>query len=363
MIVEGIAKPGYPDPPFFVPSDDLLVRLIAAYRFSHHNFGMTDGHMWRTIFAKQADLHETLMNGRISTLRDLLSNPGRTYLYYGVDNLFPDNIALLAGSKTIRDDLDRMTLQSVASLLQMIGGATPDGIERQLDVLDSVAGHRFTFPHPFRDEFGVPTSRGLVTYRSVHAIYQALRLRSLVEGNTDRRIVEIGGGMGRTCYFVNQLGMTSYTIVDLPMTLIGQALMLAATIREDAFRLPGETAHEGADINLALPGQIKDMGRFDVAINVDSLTEMSHAQAKDYFRLMRKQCGILLSINHEDNCFFVRDFERPISRKAISLRDGYFEEVYTLSQQAASLPGSSAAKYFYRRMRRRISRTVFGFVR
>lgn len=71
-------------------------------------------------------------------------------------------------------------------------------------------------------------------------------------------------------------------------------------------------------------------GTLAVAINVDFLTEMSHAQTSEYFRLMRKPCGALLSINHEDNCFFVRDFERPISRQSFCLRDGYFEEVCTL---------------------------------
>ena len=127
MTVKTFPRPELPRPSFFVPSDDLLNRMIAAYRFSHQTFGQTDAHMWKMIFAKQRELHEVLINSRSTALREMLADPGRTYLYYGVDNLFPDNIALLAGSKASRDDLDRLTLQSLAALLKTIGADAAEG--------------------------------------------------------------------------------------------------------------------------------------------------------------------------------------------------------------------------------------------
>jgi hypothetical protein len=172
------------------------------------------------------------------------------------------------------------------------------------------------------------------------------------------RVVEIGAGMGRACYYAHKLGLRNYTIIDLPMTLIGQALFLAATLGEDRFSLPGETSD--AEITLSLPENFENLGNFHLAYNSDSLPEMSHRQARRYFALMRKQCQKFLSINHEDNgLFFVRDFERPAMRMQYPLREGFFEEVYDLRSPGLR-PLFAIGKMTYRRARGRLLCSLTG---
>ncbi len=221
--------------------------------------------------------------------------------------------------------------------------------EQILAAIERQIGIKLTFPNPFPNEFGLPTSRGIASYRAIHSIYQAARLKTLATA-ADAHIVEIGGGMGRTCYFAQSLGLRRYTIVDLPMTLIGQALFLAATIGAERLSLPGEQA-SGAEITLISPDQFEAIGKFDIALNVDSLPEMSYGQFRDYMAMMRNQCSVLLSINHELSLVHVRDFERAISRKALPLRDGYFEEVYTFAPGAAAPQLIVLAKMRVRRAR------------
>ena len=42
-----------------------------------------------------------------------------------------------------------------------------------LDQIDRTLGLKLHFPNPFPNELGLPSSRGIVGFRSIHAIYQA----------------------------------------------------------------------------------------------------------------------------------------------------------------------------------------------
>jgi hypothetical protein len=102
--------------------------------------------------------------------------------------------------------------------------------------------------------------------------------------------------------------------------------MLAATLGEDAISLPGEA---GAAIKLRAPQWIDEASeRFDIALNVDSLTEMSEAYARKYVDFIRNNCKSFLSINHEINDFRARDIVEDLflMRHPDPMRDGYVEE-------------------------------------
>src|SRR6266849_1597217 len=101
MNVEALADRHLAEPSFFVPSDELLVRLVSAYQSTQTSTG-ENGKIWQSIAGKQNELHAALLSGNIGLLRKLLSDPGKTYLYYGVDNLFPDVITVLTGSESAR---------------------------------------------------------------------------------------------------------------------------------------------------------------------------------------------------------------------------------------------------------------------
>src|SRR5207244_1775804 len=87
-----------------------------------------------------------------------------------------------------------------------------------LDQIDQAVGFKVPIPNPFPAEYGLVSSRGIISYRVPQALYQAWRIAKLVEGIHNPRILEIGGGLGRTAFYARQFGLRNYTIVDIPVS-------------------------------------------------------------------------------------------------------------------------------------------------
>ncbi|TDN67198.1 putative sugar O-methyltransferase [Paraburkholderia sp. BL10I2N1] len=197
--------------------------------------------------------------------------------------------------------------------------------------IDRVAGFRVTFPNPFPGEIGLFTSRGVASFRSVQSLYQAYRIQELV--GSDARVIEIGGGLGRTAFYARQFGIRDYTIIDLPITNVAQAYFLGRTLGQDMVSLFGENQH-GIRI-LPLTEFLDATDRYDLVVNVDSLTEMSRDTALAYCKAIRSRANKFLSINHEFNPFTVREICATLethssTRTPYWLRCGYVDEVFCL---------------------------------
>ena len=179
----------------------------------------------------------------------------------------------------------------------------------------------------------MPTRRGLVSYRAVQAIYQAARLKEL-SAVYGPNIVEIGGGMGRTAYYAVRNDLPGYTIIDLPLTAVAQAVFLTITLGDAAVAFSHEADRPDATVFLRSPWQLD--GAFDIAFNADGLTEMDRSVAEDYLRFIAANCRAFLSINHEINEYRVTDLARSaglrsIYRQPYWMRNGYVEELYVPS--------------------------------
>jgi hypothetical protein len=211
------------------------------------------------------------------------------------------------------------------------GAVDPEDVLR---ALDSKFGFAVQFPNPFADEVGLATSRGVVSYRAVQALYQAYRISELVCRRSSARIAEIGGGLGRTAYYARQFGIRNYAIIDLPMTAVAQGYFLGRTLGADAVSLFGE-ASSGYDV-LPPMSFLEGTENYDLVINVDSLTEMARDTARAYVGALRERAAIFLSINHEYNAFTVRDILAESGLNATTrmpywLRRGYVDEVFELN--------------------------------
>lgn len=231
------------------PSDRFLARIKAAYRLSVDADDTSGDSMWKRINARKRDIHEALM-GDDPELGRILAHPAASSLYLGVDSLTLDQ------SRTISNGL---VLNCLVRLAEAVGARRvwnveaprqaarleprPNGIdvEQVLAEIERAASVTLDFPNPFPDESGLPSSRGIITFRALQAVYQAWRLRqvaSLAGVGTD--LIEIGAGVGRTAFYADRFGMGRYTIVDLPLSLVGQACFLGATLGEDAVSMLGE---------------------------------------------------------------------------------------------------------------------------
>jgi hypothetical protein len=81
-----------------------------------------------------------------------------------------------------------------------------------------------------------------------------------VESLPAPRLLEIGGGLGRTAYYAWQFGLRDYTLIDIPITAVAQANFLGRVLGERAIQLYGETGQCG--IRILPPGMFLDREDF-----------------------------------------------------------------------------------------------------
>jgi len=263
-------------------SDAFLDRVRRAYQRALSAQPPTRG-LWASHDARRNDVHAALIDRDNDALRSIFTDPTTTDLYYGVDDLCRSIIRLDVPSEFVNVALrhDRARI----------------------------------------------------------ATYQIARLQELLPAA--RSVVEIGPGMGRAAYYGHRAGL-DYTTIDLPLGIVAQACFLGRALSPDALWFAGED-EAASDGRIKLLYSVPD-DRFDVVLNVDSITEMPAAVAFEYFRWAASHGRCLLSINHEKNRFTVTKlaaFSAPmqrIVRRPCPAWDGYVEEAFLLEQRDL-LPG------------------------
>lgn len=339
-----------------VSGDDTLIqRTMSAYELAAKTeLGDRDSMWFKELLDLKRDVHEALMANCVAGAQKLLRNPVSTDLYYGFENLARS----IPTTDPKWEGLAPLAYRDLLHLTEVVGARRlyyPEAersadqlpaVETILSVLDAALGFRIDFPTPFPGEVGLITERGIASYRAIHAIYQAWRIATLVHNGKEAKVLEIGGGSGRTAYYASQLGIENYTIVDLPLSGVAQANFLGRVMGEDRICLYGE---QGAGIRLVPPEDfLKNRSRFDLVVNVDSLTEMSKLTAQHYCTEIFARSRRFLSINHETNTFTAREIcraagMRQLMRAPYWMRPGQVEELFEMETSrafAASAGGS-----------------------
>jgi hypothetical protein len=332
-----------------VDDESLVERIVMAYRAANSTpVGASDSFWLQTIMDEKRPIHEALMGGNTRIVGQILRNPATNMLFYGFDTLTSReaNPADLGW----RAWMQEWSYDNLLRLAEAVGarrldypeapeaGPPPDP-EAILECLDEALGFPVRFPNPFPDEVGLATSRGVASYRAVQALYQAWRIAELVGRRPTARVVEIGAGLGRTAFYARQFGLVDYTIIDLPISNVAQGYFLGRTVPPDAVRLFNEL---GSGLRVLPPvAFLNAQERYDIAVNVDSLTEMSPETARAYCSEIKSRADLFLSINHEYNSFTVRNISQDLQMRAASrtpywLRRGYVDEVFELASAHAS---------------------------
>jgi SAM-dependent methyltransferase len=331
----------------------LVQRVVAAYRLAAAEDLKTGASMWTDFFkTMHGAIHRTFLEGSLEDAAAVLRDPSRNNLFYGFDSLSAE-IFKHAASAAWRQRNAEVAVDGLARLAIAIGAirspypaaySTGYGERPRLDAeslfraIDGEAGRAFTLPNPYPHEPGAATSRGILSYRAPQAMYQALRIRDLTKGLARPRVLEIGGGLGRTAFHAAELGIDDYTIVDIPISSAAQGYFLGRALGPDRISLLGEShADAAARVKLASPDALfADGKRYDIVVNVDSLTEMAQPVAERYIGRIKANGGVFLSINHEFNPFTVKELfgeacpGAPLDRRLYPMRDGYLEETALL---------------------------------
>jgi hypothetical protein len=318
---------------------ELVARLIAAYRAALETRTCAPGLFWEGwFFDIKRDVHDALIAGDVSAVQALLRDPGKTDLFYGFDNLcrsIPSRDTGVEHGAEIYSDL--ILLSEAVGARRLWNPAMPHAttpflpVEPLMDMLSRFVGFPICFPNPFEGEVGLATSRGTASYRAVQALHQAWRIWQLSQGDAGARIAEIGGGLGRTALYAWQFGLRNYTLIDLPLTMVAQGYFLGRTLGPDNVCFYGE---DRPGIRILPPAAFLDAtDRYDLVLNVDSMTEMAAETARDYCEAIKMRASTFLSINHEANPCSVSALCAEVALPAISrapyrMRQGYVEEVF-----------------------------------
>jgi hypothetical protein len=332
---------------------ELVSRIKTAYRLAMEGFEGAGDSQWSKFAEHSRSIHECLLADSDAGITQILEDPIPTRLFYGFYSLAQD--LNLDESSQEGVELGRWSIRQILGCLIRLAEATgsirawnpenppsDDGVtsatlETLLTALDEAIGIRLDFPNPFPREFGLPSSRGIASYRAPQAIYQAWRTRELLRERGGTKVLEIGAGLGRTAYYAQRLGITDYVIVDLPLANVAQAVFLGRVLGSDSIWLPGDPISQMAGrIRIYPPRWLThSQEEFGVALNADSITEMDAHHAIGYFREISRRADLFLSINQESYSLRVRDLpskceiEPRVLRYPYWLRKGYVEEVYS----------------------------------
>jgi len=281
-----------------------------------------------------------LASGNSKAIERLFREPGESDMFYGFDRL--SKSLRVMGERIENKYAPKLTLDAIVTIAEAIdakllsdpveyriGRSDAVDVTTILSKIDAKIGFKLSFPNPYPSEYGLVTERGIASYRAPQAMFQAWRINQLLAGVDKPRVLEIGGGLGRTAYYARQFGILDYTIVDIPISSLAQGYFIGRTCGEGAVSLYGESSQPN-NVKLMSPKAFfQDQKRYDLIANFDSLTEIGRTAAEEYWRAIEMRAACFLSVNHERNEFTVSDLigSRQKSRTPYWLRRGYVEEI------------------------------------
>lgn len=280
-------------------------------------------------------------------LKYALNNPRLFNIFYGFDNnvkVFHDNPSFNFRFKYSVSIIDKLI--SLGESLSVLRLDNPEyhkkkdkdlDIEKILNKIEKKIKFKLKFKNPFPGEKGIKTSKGIISEREIQAIYQAYRIKNMIDHHKCKikNVLEFGGGLGRTAYYCYKFGIKNYTLVDLLVPRICQINYLSRLIDEKKIiSKPNKSDFNKKNIKIISPEFLfsNDI-KFDLVFNSDSFTEIDFENQKKYQKYLKKNSNIFFSINHEYNHYKVSDFFKSkklteYSRNLYWLKRGYVEEKF-----------------------------------
>lgn len=255
-------------------TDNDLARIARAYRSAKRDqlaqpaeYQVTGD--WAQIVREQyQELASSLERDDVPVIRKILSNFARDKVSRGLwlsGNLpdsFLDKIRMLHAINSTYTIWKKMT-------------GLPDSV--------------LEYPKEIGNMHGIDTGGRSVMLPAFHQSYFAMRIGSLLDGNSGKRrsIVEIGGGYGSLAYhlFSHEMPNCRYISLDIPEICVLASYFLMSNFPEKKFILYGEDG-SGADCTILPNFSIKDLpdSCCDLVFNSHSMTQMNPKTVKEYMR-------------------------------------------------------------------------------
>jgi hypothetical protein len=279
-------------------------------------------------------------------LADYLMHFGESFIRFGgittcidgyTQNLDPRHVALTYLDKLI----------CLGEYLGLLRCAVPDtsswgtnlhaDIDELIEKIEETLEISITPPTGAIHTDGLETAKGLFHYRHINGLYGAIRVRELCENNGP--CCEFGGGLGMTAMYARRMGVSDYTMLDLPITCLLAGHYLLHSVGLDAVSLYGEQ-QETDTIKLLPYWECLELPEkhYALAVNQDSFPEIADNLVMEYLvQIKRMTKNYFLSINHENfdprtvNKFVKQaNGYKKVYRSKYWIREGYVEELFRI---------------------------------
>ena len=327
---EGACQFGWGKAP--TKKDDDLINRLCDYYDEQNTTKVTGSYEWDGIIATHAEFEELLKSRDLDKLHFYLSNMFSKSLCQGTaqGQFFYDK--LIRDIDEIQKNTGFAIYDKFLCLMEanaIIPAFSPEQYQKKydflkfytidpddyLDMLERAFECDLKAPQYQGSHFGIQTNRhGLYSDRDIMALSIAIKIKETYWNRDDIKIADLGGGVGHLTYWLNKLGFSDITYVDVPTVTISAMYFLETNnIKSTKFLSIDEFD-----------------GDFDLVINVDGLTQYSKTAAEEYVTKIEANAKHFLSINREFDEFRVSDIckMRRISRNQFWLRKGYIEEDY-----------------------------------
>jgi hypothetical protein len=322
-------------------------KLNEIYEILNEHDQINKDSMWHSIFNKYHIEFLNFTKNNKNNLKYALDNPRLFNIFYGFDNnvkVFHDNPGFNFKFKYSVSIVDKLI--SLCESLEILRLDNPEyhnkkykdlNIEKLISKIEKKIKLKLKFKNPFPGEKGIKTSRGIISEREIQAIYQAYKIKKIMNDNKfkTKNILEFGGGLGRTAYYCYQFGIKNYTLVDLLVPRICQINYLSRLINDKKIiSKPKNIDFKNNNIKIISPEIFFSNNiKFDLVFNSDSFTEIDYQNQKKYKNYVLKNSKIFFSINHEYNHYKVGDFFKTKNLKEYTrnlywLKRGYVEEKF-----------------------------------
>jgi hypothetical protein len=185
---------------------------------------------WSYINDKNKHLHKIFKEKKAIFA---LSNPDKNNLFLGLDpNSLENHNQLSDYYLYISTYLIINKILIFAEYLGIVHGFNPIKIHhhirepyphilRLILLIEKKINLKLYFKNPFPGERGIETSRGVITSNEIDSLFDAWKIKQIV--NKNESLLEVGGGLGRTAYYCFLFGIRDISIVDIPMSNLIQA--------------------------------------------------------------------------------------------------------------------------------------------
>lgn len=338
-----------------------LARLVNSFSTTLANSDQfsQDGFWSQEIPHLNRSFSLTIRQNSLRETESFLRSPKDNELFYGFDNLHKRDHKKIVLNEYLPKKLAKtlvifswwpnwlaaLTYDALHQLCSFIGLIKLDNpeattlnqksiytVDTLVACLEQYFGAPLSFPNIYDGEIGIKSSKGVITYRAVLALYYVSLIHKTLGSIKNKRIIEIGAGRGWTAYFASILGAKAYKLVDLSLAGICQAYFLTEVLGKEEVSWNEEI--ERKKIHICHPEEWNDdANQYDLIVNFDSITEMPEKTALSYIQGAVKVKVPFLSVNHEANLFRFSEIVQKInpsltiSRHVSPVRKGYVEEL------------------------------------